>query len=405
MISARSSRLPTEFLLRAHIRYFWLLLTLLLLTLIPTPGSAQPDATAKPANPVPEPAISAILAAFDKYEVVGLPQGHGNQDLDQFIFSLIRNPGFWRKVNDIVFECGNSPYQPVLDRYIAGEDISFHEVQRVWRNMGQPTCAASGFVEQFYPLVRALNQKLPPDKRLRVLAPDPAVDWDQINGIQDLIARHFDRETSIASVMEKEVLSKHRKALMLFGTLHLMHGARNAVSLYEKSYPNLTFIVTDLGFYDTDLKTLAESKFINWPIPALALAKGTWLGPLNLDHLLPAPVIIDQDCKVQHGFPKPLQKPMEELVDAFLYLGPQELVLKEKIPADIALDESYRPEFQRGGAMMGLPNAASEIPKEFDREIVDSAADPLFVYRRPLRWTTLKLFKRVWIRRLAAKHP
>lgn len=39
---------------------------------------------------------------------------------------------------------------------------------------------------------------------------------------------------------------------------------------------------------------------------------------------------------------------MEELVDAFLYLGPQDLRLKEKIPADIALDASYRAEFQRG---------------------------------------------------------
>lgn len=55
------------------------------------------------ANPVPEPAIPAILAAFDKYEVVGLPQGHGMQDLDGFIFSLIRTPAFSEKVNDIEF--------------------------------------------------------------------------------------------------------------------------------------------------------------------------------------------------------------------------------------------------------------------------------------------------------------
>jgi hypothetical protein len=45
----------------------------------------------------------------------------------------------------------------------------------------------------------------------------------------------------MVSVMEKEVLSKHRKALMLFGTFHLMHGIDDsAVSAYEKDYPNLT---------------------------------------------------------------------------------------------------------------------------------------------------------------------
>jgi hypothetical protein len=112
----------------------------------------------------------------------------------------------------------------MLDRYIAGEDVPFTELQKVLRKMGQPASGASGFVEQFFPLVRALNQKLPPERRLRVLAGDPAVDWDQVKGIQDLMARHFDRETSIAFVMEKEVLSKHRKALMLFGIMHLMHG-------------------------------------------------------------------------------------------------------------------------------------------------------------------------------------
>ena len=47
--------------------------------------------------------------------------------------SLIRNPAFSEKVNDIVFESGNSLYQPILDRYIAGEDVPFTEVQKVWR--------------------------------------------------------------------------------------------------------------------------------------------------------------------------------------------------------------------------------------------------------------------------------
>jgi hypothetical protein len=69
---------------------------------------------------------------------------------------------------------------------------------------------------------------------------------------------------------------------------------------------------------------------------------------------------------------------MEDLVDAFLYLGPQDLRLKEKIPADIALDDTYRTELQRGGAMFGFPDAASETPNDFDRQIVKTAEDPIF---------------------------
>jgi hypothetical protein len=62
-------------------------------------------------NPKAEDAITAILDAFDKYEVVGMDAAHGNKDLDDLILHLIREPAFPHKVNDIVVECGNSLYQ------------------------------------------------------------------------------------------------------------------------------------------------------------------------------------------------------------------------------------------------------------------------------------------------------
>jgi len=98
------------------------------------------------------------------------------KDLDDFILALVRDPRFPEKINDIEVECGNSLYQPVLDRYIAGEDVAFTEVCKVWRNTTQSMCGWSGFFEQFFPVVRAINQKLPTTKRPRVLAGDPPID-------------------------------------------------------------------------------------------------------------------------------------------------------------------------------------------------------------------------------------
>lgn len=34
-------------------------------------------------NAVPQPAIPAVLSAFDSYEVVAMPVGHGKKDIDQ----------------------------------------------------------------------------------------------------------------------------------------------------------------------------------------------------------------------------------------------------------------------------------------------------------------------------------
>jgi hypothetical protein len=261
----------------------------LVVTLTTAWAQTQQAAKSEVADPVPEPAVTAILSAFDKYEVVAMPQGHGMQDLNDFILTLIRNPAFSEKVNDIEVEFGNSLYQPMLDRYISGENVPFTEVQKVWRKMGQPASGASGFVEQFFPLVRALNQKLPPERRIRVLAGDSPVDWDQIKSVDDVI-RLVHPDASAASVMEKEVLSKHRKALMLYGTFHLLHMNQvrsSAVSIYKKDHPNLTFVISDLGMFDTDLPALASSRLATWPIPSLARAKGTWLGALDLGQIFP----------------------------------------------------------------------------------------------------------------------
>ena len=108
-------------------------LLLLLMAVIPavSQGEIQPQTRPPGSEPTPEAAVPAILAAFDKYEVVGIPEGHGMKDIDDFILSLIRDPAFSEKVNDIAVECGNSLYQPILDRYIAGDDVPFTEVRKV----------------------------------------------------------------------------------------------------------------------------------------------------------------------------------------------------------------------------------------------------------------------------------
>jgi hypothetical protein len=380
-IHAKRQRTKKASILR---RSSWGAGLLFLAAVIPVIGQAQVKQQTKPAGsePVPASAVPAILAAFDKYEVVGMSEAHGMKDVDDLILPLIRNPEFPVKVNDIVVECGNSLYQPILDRYIAGEDVPFTEARKVWRDTTQPMCGMSGFFEQLFPLVRAINQRLPPGKRVRVLAGDPPIDWRQVKSSQD-IAKFSDRDASIASVMEKEVLARHRKALILFGIFHLMHGGGagpgNAVTIYEKDYPGLTFVIGDLGTFNADQSGLSRSPFATWPIPSLALTKGTWLGALDLGRFFPPTIWTDDDCNVHNEFPKNEQKSMADLVDAFLYLGPQDLRLTEQVPADIALDVNYMTELHRREVLMGLPGSATWTLKESDQQIVNGAENPVFV--------------------------
>jgi len=95
-------------------------------------------------------------------------------------------------------ECGNSLYQPILDRYIAGDDVPLSEVRQVWRNTTQPMCGMSGFYEVLFPLVRRINQKVPPEKKLRMLAGDPTIDWSKVKSNSETM---LDQDANIASVM------------------------------------------------------------------------------------------------------------------------------------------------------------------------------------------------------------
>jgi hypothetical protein len=334
-------------------------------------------------EPTPRPAEQAILAAFDKYEVIAMPEAHDLKDIDDFILGLVRNPAFPAKVDDIAVECGNSLYQPLLDAYIAGDAVALTEVRKVWRNTTQVMCGHSAFFEQFFPLIRAINQKLAPDKRLRVLAGDSPVDWAQVKSFQDILKLPH-RDANIASVMEKEVLQQHRKALMLFGTLHLLHGTDgSAVSIYEKKYPNVTFVISDLTFFNFHAAGRSDDLFASWPIPSLAEIRGTAVGLLDFSNLLPAGTMIDKNCNVHTTFPKELQRPMEDFVDAVLYLGSPDLALKEAMPADIALDVAYRNELHRRQGLPGIPAAPPRTIEQEDAEIMKEESQILFLSSMP----------------------
>lgn len=328
--------------------------------------SAPPPAT-KANTPKPKPAQEAILDLFHEHEVVGMSVDHGEKDLDDFIFALIRNPEFPNKVNDIAVECGNSLYQPILDRYIAGEEVSLTEVRPVWRNTTQfQSCGFTSFYEEFFPLVRLINKNLPPEKKLRVLAGDSPIDWDKIKTREDL--KQYgggDRNKSIAAVMEKEVLSKHRKALMLFGIFHLFHGAQySAVEIYEKEYPNVTYIIAEHNGFGRGVPSAEkyngelEKRLASWPVPSLVTIKGTWLADMDFAYFFRPLLIGNPKGEVHVGFPEGISS-ISKAVDGFLYLGPGDLLLSERMTARACMDQDYLAELWRRGVIMsnaGGPN-------------------------------------------------
>jgi hypothetical protein len=341
------------------------------LATLPELAVAPPPPVTKANSPKPKPALKAVLDLFRKYEVVGMSAAHGEKDLDDFILALIRNPEFPNRVNDIAVECGNSRYQPLLDRYIAGEDVSLTEVRPVWRDTTQGEAfGLSSFCNDLFPLVRQINKMLPADRKLRVLAGDPPIDWSKIKTRGDLKKYGGgDRNKSIASVMEKEVLSKHRKALMLFGVFHLFHGMQgSAVEIYEKDYPNVSYIISEHGGFGRGVPSAAkyndalEKRMALWPAPSLVNLKGTWLAEMDFAYFWPPLLMRQPNGEYRPGFPAGLSS-ISKAVDGFLYLGRSDLLMDEHMPASVFMDQEYIAELRRRGAIVN-PGALDEALAE-----------------------------------------
>jgi hypothetical protein len=304
-------------------------------TLVAAPADAGQS------RPPSDPA-GALLAAFDDHSIVA----KSSPDVGTFLFDLVRDPRFPGKVNDIAVECGNSRLQPLLDAYIGGADVP--GISAVWRDTTQPSCGFSTFYEQLFALVRQVNTTLPAARKIRVLACDPPVDWSRVHAPADL-EPFYDRDPVIVSVVKTQVLQKHRKALMLFGLGHLTHDTGSAVGRLEQEYPGAAYVVADHRGFTTDNARL-EKGLGAWP--SLTPVQGSWLGTLDTTYF---PTNRDYPPGTR-GYPG---------VDAYLYEGPADLLLREPLSARAILDQDYLTELRRRATALDTPPGGLEWPETF----------------------------------------
>jgi hypothetical protein len=120
-------------------------------------------------------------------------------------------------------------------------------------------------------------------------------------------------------VIENEVLSKNRKALYINGIANILE--ESGLLSLEQKYPQLMFVISPHTVWYHEKSAEFEQRLASWPKPSLALVKGTWLG--EIDSSLTVGVLIRSPERDEPFSPYEGTK-LEDLVDAFLYLGPIE---------------------------------------------------------------------------------
>jgi hypothetical protein len=73
-----------------------------------------------------------------------------------------------------------------------------------------------------YRAVRETNLTRKGQHQLRILCGDPSIDWAQIREANELVPYLRNREQSYVHVVQNEVLSRHRRALLIMGIGHFL---------------------------------------------------------------------------------------------------------------------------------------------------------------------------------------
>jgi hypothetical protein len=134
----------------------------------------------------------------------------------------------------------------VLDRFVSGEDLSRTELSKVWQittQGGSTSVWRSPIYEELIVTVRTVNSGLPPCKKLRVLAGDYPADSEYFRE-----RKPVDRDAAAANVITTDVLDKKRKALVIFGALHLLRNDPRSIVGHLKDNPRASwFVVVPAG--------------------------------------------------------------------------------------------------------------------------------------------------------------
>jgi len=344
-------------------------------------------------NSSPQDAVEAILDLFETYSIVALGEGpHTNLPGATMRLDLLRHPRFLDTVDDIVVEWGSISGQEVMDRYVNGLPVSREELESVWRNSTQSIIWEVPIYEEFFAAVRERNLAHPPEKRVRILFGDPALDWSSfMEGItwddresvwtesainltgakdyEDFRERFGDvvtRDLNAHDVIVREVLAANRKALLIYGDMHFAREQLNfnfnthsefGGSLYElleRSHPGQTFSITSYlpsnSAYSNDslgVATLVDlhPEILNWRRNSFISLEGTEIGRSDFRSKYPWPVP-RIDPKTGNRIPeeKYESRTLADIFDGLIWLGSEEMASAQSqiLPEAVADDDTYQ---------------------------------------------------------------
>jgi hypothetical protein len=337
--------------------------------------AATADDDLKPLDPIP-----TIFDAMGRFPLVAIAELHFLQEWHDFITALLFHPALPHQLTDIVVEFGNARYQATADRFILSDQpMARSALAPIWRYLGWD----APVYEQFFRTVRAVNWMRPADRRIRVLLGNQPYDVPRVKSATDPAFRKWwldPPDEHYAAVVEREVLAKGRRALLIGGGGHLLRGIYsdrkilNVATRLARRHPNALYVVDSVvlrpGAQADAAGQRLKATFATWPRPALASLAGTWLGAVT--------TTLDGDWinRLADRAVNAAAARYDRQADAILYLGQGERLTASQADPVIFEYGSYRRELER----------LNPIVSQIDGQHEDLVAESLKWAKAPPGW-------------------
>ena len=308
-----------------------------------------------------EDALAHMRWAIEQYPIVLLGEGnHLAGEPHQVLRRILSDDRIMERLDVIIVEFATATYQDVLDAFIRGEEVPIDELSAVWRNTSTSPIAPwdSPLYLAFLETIRDANRRLPSDRKVRVIAGDPPVDWPSIRTGDDYRRAARPRDPYVARIAMEQAFGLGKRVLVVYGGGHLMRPSmgpgdgRNPITSYILAeHPGTAWVVEFMWPTRTGLAHRADELVMGQVYRTADHWSGSPAAPL----LFPGTrsLVTDPETGEQSWQEVPLYEGLtvSDIFDALVYLGLEDQWTTVPPDLDPERDAAFLAELERRRAL------------------------------------------------------
>ncbi|BFN32036.1 hypothetical protein VHTUMSATKI_22310 [Vibrio harveyi] len=254
--------------------------------------------------------LAFLKSKLNAGSVVAIGEAHWFSELFEKITEALLAPELDGSFSHLFIEFGNAKHQALLNNYLSGETVTQAELAAVWLDSVAFPAWLHPCYGAFFERVRAVNstRKVP----IKIVLTEPSFSWEDIQHSKELAKLSAQRDQALAEGVEKQTSKCGLGVVVLVGARHIL-----------KCSPMLGFMAKHSTFGELAKHKFGEQYVSVWPHILSSELNAPEHGIYPTDQPL-----LKQRSFLELIPKKPPVNPyaftcLDELVDAYWYLGPQ----------------------------------------------------------------------------------